>query len=66
MKNLRDEIITHIDSCMDNKKVREESVGGRLSFCTDFNSLTTVGCLLEIFIRLWIPSLVRISTCAWS
>ena len=31
-----------------------------------FNSLTTVGYLLELFIRLWIPSLVRISTSAWS
>ena len=31
-----------------------------------FNSLTTVGYLLEVFIRLWIPFLVHISTSAWS
>ena len=31
-----------------------------------FNSLTTIGYLLEVFIRLWKPSLVRISTSAWS
>ena len=30
------------------------------------NSLTTVGYLLEVFIRLWIPSMVRIFTSAWS
>ena len=30
------------------------------------NSLTTVGYLLEVFFRLWIPFLVRISTSAWS
>ena len=30
------------------------------------NSLTTVGYLREVFFRLWIPSLVRISTYAWS
>ena len=30
------------------------------------NSLTTAGYLLEVFIRLWILSLVRISTSAWS
>ena len=28
--------------------------------------LTTVGYLLEVFIRLWIPSMVRIFTSAWS
>ena len=30
------------------------------------NSLTSVGYLLEVFIGLWIPSLIRISTSAWS
>ena len=30
------------------------------------NSLTTVGYLLEVFIRLWIPSMVRIFTSAWT
>ena len=30
------------------------------------NSLTTVGYLLGVFFRLWIPFLVRISTFAWS
>ena len=30
-----------------------------------FNSLTTVGYVLEVFIRLWIPSMVRIFTSAW-
>ena len=30
------------------------------------NSLKTVDYLLEVYIRLWIPSLVRISTSAWS
>ena len=60
MKNLRDEKTTHIALCMDNKKVREDSEGERLSFCTGFSSLTTVGCLLEIITMLWIPSLVRI------
>ena len=30
------------------------------------NSLTTVGYLLEVFIGLWIPSMVRIFTSAWS
>ena len=30
------------------------------------NSLTTVGYLLELFIRLWIPFLVHIFTSAWS
>ena len=34
--------------------------------CIDVNSLTTVGYLLEVFIRLWIPSMVRIFTSAWS
>ena len=43
--------------------------GGQISlFCHKWiiNSLTTVGYLLEVFFRLWIPSLVRISTYAWS
>ena len=31
-----------------------------------FNSLTTVGYLLGVFIKLWIPSTVRIFTSAWS
>ena len=31
-----------------------------------FNSLTTVGYLLVVFFRIWIPSLVCISTSAWS
>ena len=31
---------------------------------SSFNSLTTVGYLLEVFIKLWIPSLVRISNSA--
>ena len=30
------------------------------------NSFTTVGYLLGVFYRLWIPFLVRISTSAWS
>ena len=30
------------------------------------NSLTTVGYLLVVFIKLWIPSMVRIFTSAWS
>ena len=30
------------------------------------NSLTTVGYLLEVFIGLWIPSMVRTFTFAWS
>ena len=30
------------------------------------NSLTTVGYLLDVFIKLWIPSMVRIFTSAWS
>ena len=30
------------------------------------NSLTTVGYLLEVFIKLWIPSMVHIFTSAWS
>ena len=34
--------------------------------CLLINSLTTVGYLLEVFIRLWIPSMVRIFTSAWS
>ena len=29
------------------------------------NSLTTVGYLQEVFIKLWIPSMVRIFTSAW-
>ena len=35
-------------------------------FVPSLNSLTTVGYLLEVFIRLWIPSMVRIFTSAWS
>ena len=31
-----------------------------------FNSLTTVGNLLKVFIRLWMPSVVHIWTSAWS
>ena len=31
-----------------------------------FNSLTTVGYLLEVFIKLCIPSMVRTFTSAWS
>ena len=34
--------------------------------CMKTSPLTTVGYLLEICIRQWIPSLVRISTSAWS
>ena len=30
------------------------------------NSLTTVGYLLDVFIKLWIPSTVRIFTSVWS
>ena len=30
------------------------------------NSLTTIGCLPGVFLTLWIPFLVRISTSAWS
>ena len=30
------------------------------------NSLTTIGYLLDVFIKLWIPSMVRIFTSAWS
>ena len=33
---------------------------------TPLNSLTTVGYLLDVFIKLWIPSMVRIFTSAWS
>ena len=31
-----------------------------------FNSLTTVGYLLDVFIKLWIPSMLRIFTSTWS
>ena len=30
-----------------------------------FNSLTTVGYLLDVFIKLWIPSMIHIFTSAW-
>ena len=41
--------------------------GGHVNILKDLvNSLTTVGYLLEVFIRLWIPSMVRIFTSAWS
>ena len=48
------------------------SLNGRNSFTVtmnsrvSLNSLTTIGYLQEVFIRLWIPSLLRISTSAWS
>ena len=31
-----------------------------------FNSLTTIGYLLDVLIKLWIPSMVRIFTSGWS
>ena len=35
--------------------------------CTlEINSLTTVDYLLDVFIKLWIPSMVHIFTSAWS
>ena len=35
-------------------------------FIYTVNSFTTVGYLLEVFIKLWIPCMVRIFTSAWS
>ena len=52
--------------------LRSSVVKTRLSLLQRFlssnvNSLTTtVGFLLEVFIMLWIPSMVRIFTSAWS
>ena len=47
------------------------SYGEHTQTCTfenyaDFNSLTTVGYLLDVFIKLWIPSMIRTFTSAWS
>ena len=39
---------------------------GELYMNVPLTLLTTVGYLLEVFIRLWIPSMVRIFTSAWS
>ena len=37
-----------------------------VTYTAPVNSLTTVGYLLEVFIRLWIPSMARIFTSPWS
>ena len=57
----------------DNKKAENTLDRSSLTFITDalklaqsLNFITTVGYLLEAFIRLWIPSMVRIFTSAWS
>ena len=37
-----------------------------VTYMSPVNFLTNVGYLLEVFIRLWIPSMVRIFTSVWS
>ena len=49
--------------------VEEQPSLGPIMDCKEYssiNSLTTVGYLLDVFIKLWIPSMVRIFTYAWS
>ena len=54
-------------TCMDLTTAARPTIGGEIQLARiRFNSLTTVGYLLEVFIRLWIPSMVRIFTSAWS
>ena len=48
-----------------NKSLPNLALDDRLH-CVGFNSLTTVGYLLGVFFRLWIPLLVYVSTSAWS
>ena len=53
----------------EEEEVREEEENAVLSRpwnSTTLNSLTTVGYLLDVFIKLWIPSMARIFTSAWS
>ena len=60
-------------SCMPSRHLRRLDAPLVLSGCTldrvsalEVNSLTTVGYLLGVFIKLWIPSMVHIFISAWS
>ena len=57
---LSEECLTDISDVSDHTLNRDFD----LYLC--YSSSTTEGYLLEVFIRLWIASLVRISTSAWS
>ena len=60
-----DTVKSHAQVYVDNPLVgREEKESSTAKHV--FNSLITVGYLLEVFIKLWIPSLVCIFTSAWS
>ena len=64
------EAATAFTATMENPEVavdhRLSSERSKHAAENQLNFLTTVGYLLEVFIRLWIPSLVRISTSVWS
>ena len=50
---------------LSNKSLPNLALDDRIH-CVGFNSLTTVGYLLGVFFRLWIPLWVHVSTSAWS
>ena len=66
---LEDDISVRVREQKMNKRSKantKPSFDGNPGHHSTFNSLPTVGYLLEVFIKLWIPSMVHIFTSAWS